>query len=318
MCGDGGFAETGRPPVGRNADWGGTLGGQVRHREELGRAEAPGRGRDRAPTRSWGGEQDSLQEPQRPRAPDPPRQRLVFPTHLDPDDLYTGGGGGDARAREPTGERFDPGRGDGARHHRAENALGCGWEGQGGLVWDGRGDVPRGMARDEWHGGVREVQPNARQLTAAIKNCNALGGLARILQEQSGVLDHIHVSAAWGCLVRIGAGRGGGDRREVFELLQDRTMDVLGQAGGRGIASMLHSISKLQMMGLRADRGLMEAMQKRATATATAGEFNSQGVANVLWALAKMGQRADRGLLQAMQRRATATAGEFNSQDVAN
>jgi hypothetical protein len=41
-------------------------------------------------------------------------------------------------------------------------------------------------------------------------------------------------------------------------------------------------------MGERADRGLLEAMQRRATATV--GEFNPQGVANVLWALAVMGE----------------------------
>jgi len=49
-----------------------------------------------------------------------------------------------------------------------------------------------------------------------------------------------------------------------------------------------------------------------------AGKFNPQNVANVLWALATMGERLDRGLLEAMQRRATATAGEFNPQEVAN
>ena len=43
-----------------------------------------------------------------------------------------------------------------------------------------------------------------------------------------------------------------------------------------------------------------------------------QNVVNVLCALVKMGERADRGLLQAMQWRATATAGEFGSQGVAN
>jgi hypothetical protein len=69
-------------------------------------------------------------------------------------------------------------------------------------------------------------------------------------------------------------------------------------------------------MGERADRGLLEAMQRRATAMAM--EFNPQDVSNVLWGLATMGERADRGLLEAMQRRATATAGHFNPQAVAN
>jgi hypothetical protein len=72
----------------------------------------------------------------------------------------------------------------------------------------------------------------------------------------------------------------------------------------------------LAKTGERADRGLLEAMQGRATATA--GEFKPQEVANYLWALATMGERAGPGLLEAMQRRATATAGGFNPQDVAN
>ena len=71
----------------------------------------------------------------------------------------------------------------------------------------------------------------------------------------------------------------------------------------------------LATMGERADRGLLEAMQGRAAATA--GAFDPQGVANVLWGLATMGERANRGLLEAMESRATATAGEFSPQNVA-
>ena len=95
--------------------------------------------------------------------------------------------------------------------------------------------------------------------------------------------------------------------------LQDRTRGVLDVPTrlpqGRAIANSMHSMAKFHTMGMRADRGLLQAMQRRATATA--GEFEPQNVANVLWALAKMGERADRWLLDAMQRRATATAGEF-------
>jgi len=53
-------------------------------------------------------------------------------------------------------------------------------------------------------------------------------------------------------------------------------------------------------------------------ATATAGQFKSHQVGNVLWALAKMKmeERVDQKLLKAMQRRATATAGQFKPQEV--
>jgi hypothetical protein len=48
-------------------------------------------------------------------------------------------------------------------------------------------------------------------------------------------------------------------------------------------------------MGERADRGLLEAMQRRATATA--GEFNPQNVANLLWGLTVMGEGLDESLV---------------------
>ncbi|KAJ1488555.1 hypothetical protein T484DRAFT_3613363 [Baffinella frigidus] len=70
----------------------------------------------------------------------------------------------------------------------------------------------------------------------------------------------------------------------------------------------------LATMGEKADRGLLEAMQTRATATA--GEFIPQAIANVLWALTTMGEKADRGLLEALQRRATAKSGVFMPQEV--
>jgi hypothetical protein len=72
----------------------------------------------------------------------------------------------------------------------------------------------------------------------------------------------------------------------------------------------------LATMGVKPDAGLLETMQRRATATA--GDFNPQNVANLMWALATMGVKPDAGLLEAMQRRARAMAGDFNPQNVAN
>jgi len=69
-------------------------------------------------------------------------------------------------------------------------------------------------------------------------------------------------------------------------------------------------------MGERVDRVLLAAMQTRATAAA--GVFTPQAVANLMWALATMGEKANRGLLQAMQTRATEMAGGFYPQSVAN
>jgi len=66
---------------------------------------------------------------------------------------------------------------------------------------------------------------------------------------------------------------------------------------GRDIANVMHSMAKLHQRGLRADPGLLAAMQRRAAATA--GGVTPQDVANVLWALETMGVTADRGLLEA-------------------
>jgi len=60
-----------------------------------------------------------------------------------------------------------------------------------------------------------------------------------------GALDHIHVSAAWVVLARIGSGRGAGDVRDAVEALQDRTWDVLDGMDDRGIANSIHSMAKL-------------------------------------------------------------------------
>ncbi|KAJ1474736.1 RAP domain-containing protein [Baffinella frigidus] len=64
-------------------------------------------------------------------------------------------------------------------------------------------------------------------------------------------------------------------------------------------------------MGERADRGLLEAMQGRATATA--GDFGPQEVANVLWALAVMGEGVD-GSLDGLIDRLAARVPEFCDQ----
>ena len=226
---------------------------------------------------------------------------------------------------------------------RVESCVNLHMEGRAG-VGGGRGSAERGRGGAKYQPAVgrRDVAPtrfsdgrgvnrgrgggvpakggggplNARQITGVIKECRDVGVLARILQEQKEIINHIHVSAAWGCLARNARGRGGGDFRAAVAALQDRTRDAMGQAGGREIANVIYSMSKLHQMGVRADPGLLETMQRRATATA--GEFVPQAVSNVLWALATMGERADRGLLEAMQRRATATAEDFKPQEVAN
>jgi hypothetical protein len=53
-------------------------------------------------------------------------------------------------------------------------------------------------------------------------------------------------------------------------------------------------------------------------AEAISGEFNSQNVANTLWAFATMGTKPGKRMMGQLERRAETISGEFNSQEVAN
>ena len=60
----------------------------------------------------------------------------------------------------------------------------------------------------------------------------------------------------------------------------------------------------------------MLALERRAEAVSA--QFNSQGVANTVWALATMGREPEERMMLALERRAEAVSGEFNAQEIAN
>lgn len=88
---------------------------------------------------------------------------------------------------------------------------------------------------------------NERQITSVINYCSELGQLARILEEQRGVLNHIHVTTAWVCLARIATrpplGGGGcterGEGKGIVASLLGLTRGVLHQVSERQIANVL-------------------------------------------------------------------------------
>ena len=211
-----------------------------------------------------------------------------------------GGRGSAGRGRGRGGAKHDltVGRG-GSEPTRRSDGRG-GYQGRGGGMPAKRGGGP----------------PDADRLTVVIKECSELVELARILRQKSGVMNQVHVGAAWGCLARIGREIGEADPFKVVSSLQAVTRDVLDKMGARAIANILFSMALLHRRGVPADQGLLLAMQRRATAVQE--EFIPQSVANVLWALATMGAKADPRLLEAMQRCATAQAGKFKPQNVAN
>ena len=116
-----------------------------------------------------------------------------------------------------------------------------------------------------------------------IEELGDLEDLARILQEQRGVLDHIDVGAAWACLARVESGHSEREVGEIVAALQDMTRISLGQMDGREIAKVMHSMAQLH---------------------------------EARWVDEKVEGSPDRGLLEALQRQATAMAGQFTPQDV--
>jgi hypothetical protein len=69
-------------------------------------------------------------------------------------------------------------------------------------------------------------------------------------------------------------------------------------------------------MGTKPGERTMRQLERRAETIS--GEFNSQNVANTLWAFATMGTKPGERMMGQLERRAEAISGEFNSQDIAN
>jgi len=69
-------------------------------------------------------------------------------------------------------------------------------------------------------------------------------------------------------------------------------------------------------MGTKPGERVMGQLERRVEAIS--GEFNSQEVANTLWAFATMGLRPGGQLIGKLGRRTEAISGEFSSQEVAN
>ncbi|KAJ1478587.1 hypothetical protein T484DRAFT_1817030 [Baffinella frigidus] len=113
----------------------------------------------------------------------------------------------------------------------------------------------------------------------------------------------------------------GKEDEELAVALQTLTRQVLGEMTGRQLANTLHSTATLHVAGrARADDELVQQLASRSLEVLRTqpGSFNSQGVANTMWALGKLGAKVDQELAKAMQRRAIEIAATFNSQGVSN
>jgi len=166
--------------------------------------------------------------------------------------------------------------------------------------------------------GGGEASKTPHQLTMEITRCTDARGLLGLVQQHDQSFDTIHVSAAWGKVAKMpGAGQRG-EEGLVLQLLQVLTRAKMQELGARELANVAFSMAMLNGSGrMVVDDELVGELQARATATA--GDFEPQGVSMLMLALAKMGiKNPDAGLVEAMQARATTTAGDFKPQEVAN
>ena len=169
----------------------------------------------------------------------------------------------------------------------------------------------------EEHGSAHSGALRPGKLTSLIKQCGDVGTLQGLVEEQREMFNHIHVSAAWVALRRMENVGGRGEEEALLQQLQDLTGPTVQEMGERQVANVIHSMATLHESGrMIVDDALAGKLLDRAKATA--GDFEPQGVANLLWALSTMGVKPEPGLLEAMQGRAIATARGFTAEGVAN
>ena len=130
-------------------------------------------------------------------------------------------------------------------------------------------------------GGVRAIcnskKPSPHWLIGRIKECKNSQDFLKLLSQHQTAFNHIHVTAAWSKFKMVQRGGDRGTRIELVQLLHELTESNMQSMDGRSLSNILHAIAK---MGVTPEAGLLRAMQGRATAVA--GEFNPQDVANTV------------------------------------
>jgi hypothetical protein len=139
--------------------------------------------------------------------------------------------------------------------------------------------------------------------------------LCILIEVRVAEFNHVNVSTAFRTLMQ---GRHDCGPREVVEralqALEAAVLRTIDAFGAREVANTLHIMAKSRYRAW--DRTLVPELEGRAEALA--GTFNTQNVANTMWANATMGRKPGEGLMRALEGRAEALAGTFNAQNVAN
>ncbi|GMH61520.1 hypothetical protein TrLO_g13383 [Triparma laevis f. longispina] len=218
------------------------------------------------------------------------------------------------------------GRGRGGRSYlgssdsRGPNAGRFGGRGRGGRGSGGRGKgKPRKpVVYPEYIPGTSE-EPSPQLLTAWIKGAPTIDRLLQTTSEQQSRINHIHLSAAWGCLGRLWMTTD----RDKFDShshnlnsLSQHTIKVIttsSEIRARELANIAHGVSK-------SGRGseltsLMDALSSEILKRAS--DLKPQETANTAWAFAKAG-RSDPSLFTSLTKIALKNLNEFNSQELTN
>ena len=99
--------------------------------------------------------------------------------------------------------------------------------------------------------------------------------------------------------------------QQAVGLLEEAATRLMQTFQPQQIADILHVTAKNGY-----ETCLLPAFERRAEVMA--GDFNSQGIANTLWAYATMGRKPGELLMGQLERRSEVMAGDFNSQEVSN
>ena len=160
------------------------------------------------------------------------------------------------------------------------------------------------MNRRGWH-----VEIN-KKLTA----CSSVSDVCRLIEEHAAEFNAVNVVTALRKVLLNSRGLSRQLLEKTQQTLEQCVVSRMEDFEARQVSNILHVFAKHKYRPW--DAQILTCLERRALETA--GEFNSQNVANTLWAYASLGRDPGKGLLHALERRALETAGEFNSQEVAN
>jgi len=158
---------------------------------------------------------------------------------------------------------------------RATDALALSAMGLG--AHSGGGGVSRRLttSSDGPSEGVAKASKSPKKLLGDIMECSDARGLLGLVQKHGPSFKAGHVGVAWGKMTDIPSAEGRGDEGEVLKQLQVMTRAILPEWGGPEIATVVHSMARLQGSG-RMTLGDALGGELQARARATARDFTPQ------------------------------------------